>query len=110
MNKTVTVALNQISGQTVNVWWFNTRGGSAQSDGALATAGTHQFSAPTNDDWLLVLDDADRNLPAPGTLPYPPPDLEYNSFLPIIMQYPESDGTTENANLSHEPKCQWIGQ
>ena len=83
-NKTITVAMNQISGETANVWWFNPRDGSAQAGGTLPTTGSHQFSPPTNHDWLLVLDNAELNLPAPGQLP-PPSDLEPQSFLPVVL-------------------------
>lgn len=72
-NKTITVAMNQISGSTANVWWFNPRTGAAQSGGSFATTGSRQFAAPTNNDWLLVLDNADLNLPAPGQMPQPTP-------------------------------------
>ena len=81
-DKTVTVAMNQISGTNANVWWFNPRNGNAQSAGTVATTGSHQFTPPTNDDWLLVLDNADLNLLPPGNQA-PPPDLNYKCFLPV---------------------------
>ena len=81
-DKTVTVAMNQISGTNANVWWFNPRNGNAQSAGTVATSGSHQFTPPTNDDWLLVLDNADLNLLPPGEQ-MPPTDLNYKCFLPM---------------------------
>lgn len=67
--KTVTVNMALLSGITANVWWFNPRDGSAQSAGTVPNTGTYLFTSPTNDDWLLVLDNSDANLPAPGTVP-----------------------------------------
>jgi hypothetical protein len=81
-NKTVTVDMSQISGSNANVWWFNPRNGNAQSAGTAATSGSHQFTPPANDDWLLVLDNADLNLSPPGNQ-MPPPDLNYKCFLPM---------------------------
>ncbi len=80
-NKTVTVAMDLVEGTTANVWWFNPRDGSAQSGGTVATTGNHQFTPPTNHDWLLVLDNADLNLPPPGDIL---PELEFEVFLPAI--------------------------
>ncbi len=65
--KTITVDMIQISGTTANVWWFNPRDGSAQAGAALPTTGSHLFTPPSNNDWLLVLDNAALNLPAPGS-------------------------------------------
>lgn len=70
-NKTVTINMALINGVTANVWWFNPRDGSAQSGGTVANSGTHPFTPPTNADWILVLDNTDANLPAPGVLPNP---------------------------------------
>ncbi len=40
--------------------------GEATSAGKFPTSGKKQFSPPGEGDWVLVLDDASRNLPAPG--------------------------------------------
>lgn len=61
-----TVDMSKISGTTAAAWWFNPRSGEATSVGKFATHGKKQFSPPGEGDWVLVLDDASRNLPAPG--------------------------------------------
>jgi hypothetical protein len=82
--KTITVDMPQINGTTANVWWFNPRDGSAQAEAALPTTGSHLFTPPSNDDWLLVLDNAALNLPAPGSsLP-----TAFRVFLPMQLKTP----------------------
>ena len=63
-----TVDMSKISGGTATAWWFNPRSGEATSVGTLAGAGKRQFSPPGEGDWVLVLDNASRNLPAPGQI------------------------------------------
>ncbi|HNB52026.1 MAG TPA: DUF4038 domain-containing protein [Anaerolineales bacterium] len=65
--KTLQVSLDKINGAQARVWWFNPQDGSAQDAGTLPTAGIQAFTPPSNQDWLLVLDNADLNLPAPGS-------------------------------------------
>lgn len=71
--KTVTVNMAQISGSAVKVWWFNPRDGSSLAGGTQPNTGSQNFAPPTNEDWLLVLDNADLNLPAPGSNPLATP-------------------------------------
>jgi hypothetical protein len=70
---TITVAMSQItsSTSTVQAWWFNPSSGAATNIGTLPNSGTHSFTAPNSSDWVLVLDDASVNLPAPSGSPAP---------------------------------------
>ncbi len=63
---TPTVAMNQIAGSTANAWWYNPNNGAATSIGNYPTSGTRTFTPPSTNDWVLVLDDAAQNYPAPG--------------------------------------------
>jgi hypothetical protein len=47
-------------------WWFDPAAGTATSIGDFATTGTRVFTPPAAQDWVLVIDDASLNLPAPG--------------------------------------------
>ena len=64
--RTVTVEMLEISGSQAKVWWFNPRTGSATASGEFPTQGSREFTPPAEGDWVLVIDDAARNLPAPG--------------------------------------------
>lgn len=61
-----TVDMTKIAGSTVKAWWFNPRTGKSDLAGEFPTSGKRRFAPPGDGDWLLVLDDASRNLPAPG--------------------------------------------
>ena len=65
-SRTVTVDMSKISGSQAKVWWFNPRTGSATASGEFPTRGSREFTPPAEGDWVLVLDDASRKLPAPG--------------------------------------------
>jgi len=65
-------ALNtaKIAGDGFKAWWFNPRQNAAQLIGQFERAGVKTFGPPTsgrNNDWLLVLDRADREFPRPGS-------------------------------------------
>jgi len=64
--RTITVDISKLSGKTAAGWWFNPRSGGATSAGQFATSGRKQLTPPAEGDWVLVLDDTARNLPAPG--------------------------------------------
>lgn len=56
----------------LRAWWFDPRDGSARDLGLLPAAAETSFTPPTPGellDWILVLDDASRDYPAPGTAP-----------------------------------------
>jgi hypothetical protein len=64
--RAITVNMTKIAGTKANAWWFDPRTGASQLIGQLATEGMATLTPPTDDDWVLVLDDASRNYPAPG--------------------------------------------
>jgi len=70
--RTLRVNLNALSGSNATAWWFNPRDGSVGAGTSLTSSGSRDFIPPTNDDWVLVIDDAESMLPPPGTQP-----LEY---------------------------------
>lgn len=64
------VRMDAIKGKEVIAWWFNPRNGDAKEIGKYSNTGTQTFIAPApgeNLDWILVLDDASKKYPAPGT-------------------------------------------
>ncbi len=65
-----TVNLGKISGQRLKGYWYNPRTGTAAAAGVFPNQGTRKFIPPAEGfgaDWVLVLDDAARNFPPPGT-------------------------------------------
>jgi hypothetical protein len=72
VSRPFTVNLKPLSGQQVRAWWYNPRDGKAEEIGVFERAGTRRFVPPSVGeqlDWVLVLDDASRNFPPPGTRP-----------------------------------------
>ncbi len=58
-------------GSKVKAWWYNPRNGKATLIGEFPNTGERQFAPPDageNLDWVLVLDDATRKFPPPGTM------------------------------------------
>ena len=66
--RTITVDMSKVSGTQAKAWWFNPRAGKSSAAGEFPTSGKRQFGPPGDGDWVLVLDDASRNLKAPGQL------------------------------------------
>ena len=63
------VRMDKLSGGQVKAWWFNPRDGRARLIGQFPNTGEREFTPPDlgeNLDWILVLDDARKNYPAPG--------------------------------------------
>jgi hypothetical protein len=60
------VDMSKVSGKMAAAWWFNPRTGQSNLEGKFPTSGKKQFTPPSEGDWVLVLDDVARNLPAPG--------------------------------------------
>jgi len=63
------VRMDKITGSKVKAWWFSPRDGSAKLIGEFANTGEREFLSPDKGehlDWVLVLDDASKNYPAPG--------------------------------------------
>ena len=61
------VSLDAVSGDSARGWWFNPRTGEATEIGSTPTGGQSRFTPPSGEDWVLVLDDAARVFPAPGS-------------------------------------------
>jgi len=64
------VRMKTISGPRVTAWWYNPRNGQATAIGTFENRGEQVFSPPDHGemlDWVLVLDDAAKLFPAPGT-------------------------------------------
>ncbi len=63
------VRMDKITAPKVKVWWFNPRDGTAAAIGDFPNTGEREFAPPDYGeqlDWVLVLDDAAKNFPAPG--------------------------------------------
>jgi hypothetical protein len=63
------VNMDKISGAKVRAWWFNPRDGKATGIGEFPNTGVREFTPPDYGemmDWVLVLDDAAKEYPAPG--------------------------------------------
>lgn len=65
---TVTIDMSAITDPNLQAkcWWFNPRNGATRVIGTLSTSGTHNFTAPDSNDWVLVIDSQAAELPAPG--------------------------------------------
>jgi len=69
LGRSCSVQLGRISGSVARAWWYDPREGTAAPAGDLPNRGTHTFVPPSagrGQDWVLVLDDAQLGLPAPG--------------------------------------------
>lgn len=65
----VTVNLGRLSGVIFNAWWYNPRTGAATLIGGVHAMGQAAFTPPVDGpDWVLVLDDAAHDFPAPGAI------------------------------------------
>ena len=69
--RSFTVHLGKISGDRVTAWWFNPRNGHAEKIDTFDNRGTRDFTPHVHGgfgtDYVLVLDDASKNFPAPGS-------------------------------------------
>ena len=65
--RTITVDLSKLAKGRARAWWYNPRTGGATEAGAFATEGAMQFTPPSDGDWVIVLDDASKHIPAPGS-------------------------------------------
>jgi len=64
------VRMDKITRRKVKAWWFNPRNGKATAIGTFENRGEREFFPPDAGemlDWVLVLDEASRNFPPPGT-------------------------------------------
>ncbi len=70
IGRTFGVKMDVIKGAKVKAWWYNPRDGKATAIGEFEANGERRFSPPDTGevlDWVLVLDDAAKNYPPPGT-------------------------------------------
>ncbi len=65
-SRKVTVDMSKLSGANAKAWWFDPRTGKSSAAGEFPTTDARDFIPPGEGDWVLVLDDAARQLPAPG--------------------------------------------
>jgi hypothetical protein len=66
----VTVNTGKLSGEKLVAWWYDPRTGAAKQFDRFTKTDTREFTTPPGDkanDWVLVLDDAAKNYPAPGS-------------------------------------------
>jgi hypothetical protein len=64
------VGLTALSGEQLTTGWFNPRTGKFTANGTQPQTGVATFTPPeAGFDWVLVIDDARRNFPAPGPAP-----------------------------------------
>jgi hypothetical protein len=64
------VCMDRITGPKVKAWWFNPRDGKAKEIGTFENKGEREFAPPDYGemlDWILVLDDAGKKYPVPGS-------------------------------------------
>lgn len=64
------VRMDAIKGAKVKAWWYNPRNGQAAAIGEFPNTGEREFLPPDKGemlDWVLVLDDASKGYPSPGT-------------------------------------------
>ncbi len=75
--RAVTIDLTKVAGSSAKAWWFNPRSGTPTLVGTFPTSGPTVLMPPDQNDWVLVVDDASLNLPAPGPFanPAPPSNL-----------------------------------
>jgi hypothetical protein len=63
----VTLDLEKLSGEVLDVTWYDPRTGAARRGGQVRRQGQQSFTPPTVwPDWVLVLDDAARGYPIAG--------------------------------------------
>jgi hypothetical protein len=70
---TFTLSLTQLTSARLHGWWFNPRDNTYVELGAIDVQPEIVFDPPSDEkrgnDWLLVLDDADKRYPPPGSAP-----------------------------------------
>jgi chitodextrinase len=72
--KTINMSALTSASSSAKAWWYNPQTAAATLIGTFPNSGSQSFTAPDGNDWVLVIDDASANLPAPGSA-----DLSLNS-------------------------------
>jgi hypothetical protein len=62
----ITVDMTKLPKGQAKAWWFDPRTGKASLAGTYPATGVREFAPPGPGDWVLVLDDAAKQLGAPG--------------------------------------------
>lgn len=62
----VSVDMGRISGKQARCWWYDPARGKASHIGTIQTSGRHIFAPVSDEDWVLVIDNASLNYPPPG--------------------------------------------
>jgi hypothetical protein len=65
-SRTTSVDMSKIAASQVKAWWFDPRNGKTSAAGMFPASGMREFTPPGEGDWVLVLDDAAKQRPAPG--------------------------------------------
>lgn len=68
-SQTITINMSKITDGTnlASCNWFNPQTGAVTNIGNLANSGTHNFTSPDSNDWVLVIDSAAAALRTPGS-------------------------------------------
>jgi hypothetical protein len=66
-SRMVTVDMGKISGKEAKCWWYDPSGGISTFIGTYNNSEFHNFTPDSEGDWVLIIDDASRKLPAPGS-------------------------------------------
>jgi hypothetical protein len=99
--RAVTVDMSTISGGgQAQAWWYNPRTNTASVVGVYATTGTQNFTPPDSNDWLLVIDSAALNLPAPGSVQYQPTPPTGDTTPPTVSISAPANGATVSGSTS----------
>ena len=67
--RALTIDLTKLSGERVVALWFNPRTGEATRLGEFTDKNHRTFEPPADGDWVLLLDDAAKKYPVPGSRP-----------------------------------------
>ena len=73
VGRAFSVRTSYIRGKDLKAWWFNPRTGKAANIGKFRNEGQKTFLSPTPGeqlDWILVIDDASKGYPKPGSKEY----------------------------------------
>jgi hypothetical protein len=64
----VTVDMTKITDAkgSARIWWFNPATGDITNAGEFPNHGARSFTAPSDDDWVLIIDAASATIPLPG--------------------------------------------
>lgn len=64
-----TIRLEKLSGRAVTAYWYDPRSGQSHKIGVFPRKGDRKFTPPSSGpkhDWVLVLDNREKNFPVPG--------------------------------------------